>query len=299
MTISQRAAANKAVILNLNEEEYPSLYKLLYRRLGGLLDNLIYMLDTLPTKKFLQYEGYGAMSFSQAMSHFAIDEKARDINRNKKTWHYKLLLLTLIGLLKRNKPDKTSTNPIKMAAYKASKAKRSDNPRPKLEPISFWYFDIYTQKQLAYYDAWAKRWLDSGASFTNFTKETAISVFGEYRANGIYQDKRKITKISKMADTALERAIASIIKEKGYATCKEVFAMAGGLLFDWMDKKPDKDSKERARKRAAYKIKDEWAKRKREILATGGNQYARPNKADIEKYNITGKQWIIKPIEGN
>lgn len=291
-----RAARNIRIIKNLNQQQYPSLHELLYRRRGGLFNELLYMLEAIDSKQYLQAEPFGGGSFYQRIGYFSLDEKARTINRSKDTWHYKLILLLAIGLLKRDKPNDDTQNAVKKIAVDRQRRQQAKTER-KIQPISFWYCDSYTQKQLKYCDIQAKKWIDSKATFTNFTKETVIRVFGEYVANRIYQDGRKTTKLTEMAYTCICEAIANIVSERGYASVDDALTLAGRTLFNRMKKPPDLEGQLKAFCVAISKVHKEWSKQKRDALSAGGYQYRRPTNEEKNENGIVGNEWIITKLQ--
>lgn len=293
-----RAAANRQAIENLNPQEYPNLYKLLYRRRGGLLKELLYIFNRSEETEYLQHEAYGAASFPQSIGHFTFDNEAKAINRSKQTWHYKLILLVTIGLLGRDKPDRITNNAFKNMSIKIKHMMEIETGR-KMQAISYWFFDKYTEKQLRYCEKKAKKWLDSKATFSSFTKETIISTYGENRADTVYQDKRKTSALSNMAYLSICDAIAEIIASKGYAYRDEVLTLAGRSLFYKLDAKPDEESLRKALTKAMSKVQKEWSKQRLKVLNAGGNQYGRPRKVDRAKFSITGNAWIISPLTIN
>lgn len=295
MTNYRRAAENIEIIKSLDQSHYPSLHKLLHRRRGGLSKELLYVLGKSQKMNYLQFETYGAASFYQSIGYFTFDEEAKAINRSKQTWHYKLILLMTIGLLKRNKPDDDAEGDFKKVSVRIKHMMQKATGR-KAQPISYWYFDKYTDKQLSYCEKKAKKWLDSKATLSNFTKETAIAVFGQHRADVVYQDKRTTRAITNMAYISICEAVANIIALKGYAYRDEALILAGRNLFDKMKKAPEIEKKQRALEYAMNKVLIEWGKQRQKIMNAGENQYGRPRKADRVKFSISGNAWIISPL---
>lgn len=295
MLTYRRAAENIEIINKLSPAEYPCLYQILNRRQGGLLESLLYGLRKSQKENYLQYGEHGRAWYFQKIERFTIDDEARLVAKTKQTWHTKLLLMVFIGLLNRYKPNNTTQNKFMKNSLIAKQLKQKETGRP-VQPISYWSFDKYTKEQLTYCEKNAKKWLDSKATLRNFTKETAISVFGQRRANAVYQDGRKTKAITSMAFTCICEAIESFINTKGYAYRDEVLTLAGRDLFHKMDKKPNIESQKKAFRKASYMVKDEWGKRKQQILSAGGYQYGRPTKVEKAKFGIFGNAWIITPI---
>lgn len=295
MTNFRRAVENIKVIQNIDSSEYPNLHKLLHKRRGGLYQALIYILEKSDREPYLQYEEYGAGSFSQSIGHFTRDEEARAINRTTQTWQNKLILLLAIGLIKRDKPDENTTNLNKRLAVSRSIRMQHKNKR-KAQPISYWYFDKYTDKKIVFCERRSKKWVDSGYSLSNISKEVIIKVYGEKIANAIYQDKRRISAITNIANYEIANAISEIVQLKGYAYRDEVLTLAGRQLFNKLDVKPDTISQQKALNKAMNKVRKEWNKQRQEVIDIGGYQYSRPREADKTKYNITGNEWIITKI---
>lgn len=294
----RRAAENIEVIMHLDQLQYPNLHKILNRRRGGLIKELLYVLDKSQKMNYLQFETYGAASFFQSIGHFIDKDEGQCINRAKQTWHYKLILLALIGLLKRNKPDDDAEGDFRKVSVRAKNMMQKATGR-KAQPISYWYFDKFTDRQLKYCERRAKQWLDSKATLSNFTKETAIAVFGQHRADVVYQDKRTPRAITNMAYISICEAVANIIALKGYAYRDEALILAGRNLFDKMKKAPEIEKKQRALEYAMNKVVVEWGKQRHRILNAGGNQYSRPGKADRLNFGIKGNEWIITPLKND
>ena len=297
MINNRRAADNAKVIRQLDQLQYPNLHKLLNRRRGGLINNLLYVLDKSKHAEHLQFEEYGGASFYQSIEYFTLDEQSKGVNRAIQTWHTKLILMALIGLIKRVKPRHGTGNEFKKASLRAQNIWQKKTGR-MADTISYWYFDKYTDQQLAYCEASAKKWFDSKATLAKFSKETAITVFGQDRANAVYQDKRMITQLSHMAYICICKAIESMMG-KGYVYPDEALIVAGNNLFYKLDRPPDIEKQMDLQVRAANRVTRVWQQHKHSILAEGGNKYARPTLADKAALGIDPKnnRWIITKNE--
>ena len=188
---------NLDTISNLNQEEYPFLFKALQSR--GMRDHLnatlinMYAHETPTTINKL-------VCFLQTKSYLHEWGKSQGVTGSRFSWQSHLIFLTDAGLLKkyvdRNKP-------VNRQMYRSI-------PR-------------YTSDILRKADNKARKYIEAGIKLSNFTKAEVILVSGQQRADFLYYgDERVISGMQQTIDNLYKEMANQIIAEQGYAIPAEI-----------------------------------------------------------------------------
>ena len=255
----------------IDEEKYPVLSSCLSR--GKRKTNLLRMLRYMRGHEPATYHG-GLPCFKIPVEYLRVSYGGAS-----ETWQSHIAFFGAVGLLEEVRPGKDTVNPVMAEAYRKAKEEGGKRTRPQ----TFFSCQEYTPELLTVAEAKAKEYIDAGASFAHFRKDTMRDVEGEKAANIFYQDTRDASDQAKKARKLILEAIAAAIEAKGY--CLKDEAIKAARMHAKRNKKLSA-----AITRAGEQMK---------LLCTSnGYTYGRSKKEQREAYGIPcGKSIILPPVK--
>lgn len=261
----QRIKDNREIILNLQPEQAPALYKFLHQRSGAMMQRLLFLLDMAENTDNQEGRRYGYWMYCPLVK---LENEGAHVARSKKTWGTTVVMLTCVGLIDRDIPTQdTAQSPYQWRAVRHAAATGHDR---SMEFISV---PAYMPKQVEYMNNKAVAWFTSGATRHSFSKSTAIDAFGYGTACRVYQDERGKTQETRDTENALHDAVVSLLDTHPYTTKGEVLAAATAA--------------------GASKAGATWQRVGRVILQRAGAKQHPPTLQQREQFALSGNGWII------
>lgn len=135
------------------------------------------------------------------------------------TWQSHIILMHLLGLLKRSRPDKRSVLPEMKKAY----VKAIENHQ---RSMSFYSPVEFNAKTIDAAEQEAKKIIESGMSAGHITKADIIRHYGKSMANRLYADLRKVSGEEQHVLDVMVEVIRSNVRRSGYTVPDEVICFS-------------------------------------------------------------------------
>ncbi len=284
--------ANISALQGLSAEAYPNLFRMLMKHNSALYMRIMAILRRMNEQdnQTLQ-DGYWFVFFSMR----DIAGKYPDAGKSYITWYHSIILFMCWGLLVRMLPTADSPNKYMRKAYEQMQQ------HGRNMPTAFYSVLLYSPEQLSYADRQAERWIKSGATFTSFSKETIIEVYGQPMADSIYGDGRRKTKRHKDIEQMLVRTAKEQIKALGYTTKQAVMQevsrnLKAQLLEDesFLSSISELlDTSSEADVHSWRMVSHVFKSRGNLILQRSNLAYASPTRKQRECYGLEDGTWII------
>ena len=284
--------ANISALEGLSAEAYPNLYRMLMQREKALYRRLMVILHQVYTQdNQTQQDGhwYAYTSLRDMVKRYP------EAGNSHITWYRSVILFQCWGLLVRMLPTEDSPNKYMKKAYEQMQQ------HGRNMPTAFYSVPLYSPVLLSYADLQAERWLKSGATFTGFSKETVIEVYGQLMADSIYSDGRRKTNRHKTIEQMLVRTAKEQIKVHGYTTKQAVMQgisrnLKEQLLEDeaYLSSIPELlDPSTEAGILSWRMVSHVFKNRGNLILKRSNLAYAPPTREQKQRYGLADGTWII------
>ena len=267
-------ASNTEILLNLDAEQYPALWKKLYWHKGSYLARLLHIHEYAASKEAAAH----ITADGKALFFFAVGYMVKIYGGSTETWNACLKFSAAVGMLEIIKPtEKTMLDAMRKSAKAAQGKDR--------KAILWYYIPPYTPAILDRAESRAAAFAAQGFNTTGMTKTTLIEAFGQDMANHCLIDGRTVSREEKRAEKEIIKAIKGGILQQGYTTKEEVMRQARKQLV--------KAHKRMSKAEAEGLIVRLWENRGKHLLAVAHAYYHRPNKAEKEHFALRGNGWII------
>lgn len=267
----ERANSIKA-LHQITPEEYPVLHKALYSYKGALLHRLEQLIEYRREKMELCKRGRWVFA--------SVDYLVGRYGGSRTTWQTNREYLSAVGLIRIRKPSNKTTAPaLKESVQRAKKGRQA----------VIWYtIPDYTPDLFKTAEQAAERFKAKGINRKGLTKQGLIIAVGQAQANKAVIDWRSRSKQDKAAEREIIRQIKMAISWKGYAMKENILKRsakrtATANKVDFVE--------------ALYYVWNLWANRNKRLLSMAGARYHRPTRAEKERFNLKGDNWIIT-VEG-
>lgn len=195
------------------------------------------------------------------------------------TWQSHIIIMCLLGLIRRIRPtNRSRISQIKKAYAASVEAKR--------RAMSFFVPVVFDEQTLKNADKEAAEMIRLNMSLGHITKTDIIRNYGKKRADEIYVDGRTQSCEEAYVYGLMKAITESHVDQNGYALVDMVKQEAIKRLKD--DCGSDQDKLNRY-----PRYIDKWMKRKRDMLQESGYEYRQQTKTEHVNYGITESCWII------
>lgn len=261
------------VLMTLDREEYPHLYKVLNGGNSTMGAKLMYTLNAM--KDQLNIENQWAVyltKIGKVYHALSVRYLVSLHGGSNSTWQNMRAFACDAGLLSRIKPGELS----KVRPFQISN--ELGERYGKTRGVGWYSVPEYSTVTLKHAESVAMRYLNKGFKPSKISKKMVADASGQAQANRLYADGRKKGTIHRRIEHELSMRIQKTIAVNGYATKKDVIAMAVSTGYP--------------RKR----VEQVWAEYGGVIIKQCGAEYRRPSTADKQRFGLADNCWILLPI---
>lgn len=258
---------NIEALHQMTPEEYPTLHKALFSYKRALLHRL---------EQLIEYRQEQGKTWVFASVGYLVGRYGGSCT----TWQTNREYFSAVGLMRVRKPTKKTTAPaLKDSFQRAGKGRQA----------VIWYtIPDYTPERLARAEQAAARFKAKGINRKGLTKQGIIIAMGRKEANKAVIDWRSRSDKDTAAEYEIVRQIKMAISRKGYAMKDHIITRSAKRIktafkLDFIE--------------ALYFLRQIWANRNRRLLSMAGARYHKPTRAEKERFNLKGDNWIIT-VEG-
>lgn len=272
---------------------YPNLSRMLLAYNGSLFRKLLAVLNYFyeqtdsKTAQRAEYSHY-RKRYEIMLSQETMTQLKAGTSPN--SWRAAMTKLCAMGLIEKQRVSEnvkyweSNTEQQKESLMRA--AEKTQNENRKFRPVMYWHVPRYTKKLFKEADKVAAQIKPMG---NGISKDTLRDTFGSDAANMIdsssWQEHSDITRLKEFQRLIIEE----MIEARGYIYPQEVINFSVGRLWE-----TDTAQDEWRLKRLYSRAEAVWRGNVSQYCNEMGLKYGRPTKADIEKYHLQGRFYILK-----
>ena len=264
---------NIEILMMLDAEEYPALYKKLHAYGGAMLAKLSNVITTFQGREPAYTDRTGRKWYFSSFR-FWVGAYGGSLS----TWSDIIHYSAAVHLLEIVKPTKKSIPAPMRKAWKTAKGKGQ-------QAELFYHVPPYSLDVLSAAEHEIRLLNEQGINRSGFTKAAAILAVGQDAANHVFIDGRRMSAKEKATERELIKAIKAGIIRRGYITKEAAMRAARVQLV----------SRKRRMKKAeaVSRINRIWKSRNKHILSDAEAVYHRPSKEEKARFGLDCDGWII------